>query len=137
MKVMFFTLIGLVGILAGCTNSAKETQKEDANLQVTSLSSLIGKTIEYRYGESVYHVTLDSDSTLHWEAMAGEEKGAFEKETYVAEFIEPNIFFISWGEANGINVSQILDFNKGIVYNHLIRNREASMMQGEIKLINQ
>ena len=137
MRQIYFTLIGCIAILAGCTNSVKETKKENTNLQVASASDLIGKTIEYRYGESVYHVTLDTESTLHWEAMAGEEKGAFEKETYVAEFIEPNIFFISWGEADGINVSQILDFNKGIVYNHLIRNREASMMQGEIKLINQ
>jgi len=32
---------------------------------------LIAKTIEYRYGESVYPVTIDSDSTLHWEAIAG------------------------------------------------------------------
>jgi hypothetical protein len=68
--------------------------------------------------------------------MAGAEKGAFEAETYVAELIELNILFISWGEANGINVSQLLDFNKGVVYNHLIRNREASMGQGEIKILD-
>ena len=136
MRGLFFTMIGLVAILSGCTNSVKETTEEDANLQVTSLSSLLGKTIEYRYGESVYHVTLDTDSTLHWEAMAGEEKGAFEREKFVAESIGQNILFISWGEANGINVSQVLDFNKGIVYNHLIRNRKASMVQGEIKIID-
>ncbi|REG94441.1 MoaF-related domain-containing protein [Algoriphagus antarcticus] len=136
MRGLFFTLIGLVAILYGCTNSVKETSEEDSNMHVTSLSSLLGKTIEYRYGESIYHVTLDSDSTLHWEAIAGAEKGAFEEEKYVAECIEPNILFISWGEANGINVSQVLDFNKGIVYNHLIRNREASMGQGEIKILD-
>jgi len=133
MRGIFFALIVM---LAGCTNSVKETLEEDSNLHVTSLSSLLGKTIEYRYGESVYHVTLDSDSTLHWEAMAGAEKGAFEAETYVAECVEPNILFISWGEANGINVSQVLDFNKGIVYNHLIRNREASLGQGQIKILD-
>jgi hypothetical protein len=136
MRLLFFIGIGWVAILAGCTNSVKETKRKSPNIQVTSLSALLGKTIEYRYGESVYHVTLDSDSTLHWEAMAGAEKGAFEAETYIAELIEQNILFISWGEANGINVSQVLDFNKGIVYNHLIRNREASMGQGEIKILD-
>lgn len=108
---------------------------ENVNPQLTSPSALLGKTIEYRYGESIYHLTLNTDSTLHWEAMKGDEKGAFESETYVAELIESNILFISWGEANGINVSQVLDFNKGIVYNHLTRNREASMGQGEIRII--
>jgi phenolic acid decarboxylase len=136
MRQIYFTLIGCIAILAGCTNSVKETKKENTNLQVASASDLIGKTIEYRYGESVYHVTLDTESTLHWEAMAGEEKGAFEREKFVAESIGQNILFISWGEVNGINVSQVLDFNKGIVYNHLIRNRKASMVQGEIKIID-
>jgi len=97
--------------------------------------NLIGKTIEYRYGESVYHVTIDSDSTLHWEAMAGDEKGVKANETYVAEFISPHQYFITWGEVNGIGVSQILDFEKGKVYNHLLRGRDASKGDGEIKII--
>ena len=96
---------------------------------------LIGKTIEYRYGESVYHVTLDSDSTLHWEAVAGDEKGMKANETYVGEFVVSQKFFISWGEESGIGVSQILDFERGKVYNHLLRGREVSKGDGEIKII--
>lgn len=117
--------------MAGCTMSVNNQSKEAHS----SVTDLIGKTVEYRYGESVYHVTFDSDSTLHWEAIAGDEKGAVEQETYVAEFIKPNILFISWGEANGINVSQVLDFNEGIVYNHLVRNREANTGNGKIRLL--
>lgn len=97
--------------------------------------NLIGKTIEYRYGESVYHVTLDSDSTLHWEAVAGDEKGVKANETFVAEFVDPQKLFITWGEENGIGVSQILDFERGKVYNHLLRGRDASKGDGEIKII--
>jgi hypothetical protein len=96
---------------------------------------LIGKTIEYRYGEHVYHVTLDTDSTLHWEAMAGDEKGAHEEETYVIESIDHARLFITWGEANGIGVAQVLDFEKGIVYNHLLRGRDVSMGNGDIKIL--
>lgn len=59
--------------------------------------SLVGKTIEYRYGESVYHVTIDTDSTLHWEAVAGDEKGVKANETYVAEFVAPQQYFIAMG----------------------------------------
>lgn len=99
--------------------------------------SLVGKTIEYRYGESVYHVTIDSDSTLYWEAVAGDEKGVKANETYVAEFVAPQQYFITWGEENGIGVSQILDFENGKVYNHLLRGRDASKGDGEIRIINQ
>jgi phenolic acid decarboxylase len=97
--------------------------------------SLVGKTIEYRYDESVYHVTIDTDSTLHWEAVAGDEKGVKANETYVAEFVAPQKYFITWGEENGIGVSQILDFEKGKVYNHLLRGRDASKGDGEIMII--
>jgi ankyrin repeat protein len=98
--------------------------------------NLVGKTIEYRYGESVYHVTIDSDTALHWEAMAGDETGVKENESYVAEWIDSEKLFISWGEANGIVVSQILDFEKGKVYNHLVRNREPSMGEGQIRILD-
>ncbi len=96
---------------------------------------LIGKAIAYHYGESVYHVTFDTDSTLHWEAMAGDEKGAFENETYVAEFVGPGLLFITWGEANGIGVSQVLNFMEGKVHNHLLRGREVSLGDGKIEII--
>ncbi len=96
---------------------------------------LVGKTVEYQYGESVYHVTFDSDSTLHWEAITGDETGTKEDETYVSEWIESQKLFITWGEANGIGVSQILDFEKGHVHNHLLRGRNANAIMGKIQLL--
>lgn len=97
--------------------------------------TLVGKTIEYQYGESKYHVRFDSDSTLHWVAVAGDEIGANEDEIYFSEWVDPHLLFITWGEANGIGVSQILDFEKGKVYNHLLRGREISVGQGEILFV--
>lgn len=97
--------------------------------------TLIGKTVEYKYGESIYLVTFNSDSTLHWEAMSGDEKGLKENETFVSAWININQLFISWGEANGTGVSQILDFEKGKVYNHLLHGREASKGEGEIRIL--
>jgi len=114
----------LLLLLAGCNPSAN-----------APINSLVGKTVEYRYGESVYHVTFDSDSTMHWEAMAGDETGTKENETYVAEWIDSQTLFITWGEANGIGVSQLLDFEKGKVYNHLLRHRDASKGEGDIRII--
>lgn len=118
-KVFVITIL-----LAGCGVSAPPSPQ-----------SLIGKTIEYRYGESVYHVTFDSDSTLHWKAISGDETGTKENETYVAEWIEQQMLFITWGESNGIGVSQVLDFREGKVHNHLLRGRDVSMGIGEIRIL--
>jgi len=96
---------------------------------------LIGKTIEYIYGESVYHLTFDTDSTMHWKAMAGDEKGAYENEVYFMESIGENKIFITWDEANGIGVAQVLDFNQGKVYNHLLQDRKLRNEYGRIRIL--
>ena len=101
-----------------------------------SPSDLVGKTIEYKYGESIYLVHVDTDSTMHWEAVSGDEKGVKEDETYKIESIGNNCLFITWGEANGIGVSQVLDFENGIVHNHLLRGRDISIGRGEIRILN-
>jgi len=126
----FFTLIVL---LASCQQKPIESNGSI----VIKPEDLIGKTIEYRYGESVYHVTIDSDSTMHWEAMAGDEKGTLENETYVIASVDDSKLFITWGEENGIGVAQVLDFKKGIVYNHLLRGRAVSAGEGEIKILEE
>ena len=97
--------------------------------------TLVGKTIEYNYGEIKYHVRFDSDSTLRWVAVSGDEIGAYEDEIYFSEWVSDHLLFITWGEANGIGVSQILDFEKSKVYNHLLRGREVSVGQGEIQFV--
>ncbi len=129
----FILFLGLAITLSACQQKMVDTT---AGITI-SLKDLIGKTIEYQYGESIYHVTLDTDTTLHWEAMAGDEKGALENETYVLESIDHGKLFITWGEANGIGVAQVLDFEKGIVYNHLLRGRHASTGRGVIKIVKQ
>ncbi|MBL7857404.1 MAG: hypothetical protein JNM57_06925 [Cyclobacteriaceae bacterium] len=110
-------------------------QPKNTDDGIDTPEDLIGRTIEYQYGESIYHVTFDSDTTLHWEAVAGEEKGAYEKETYVLEFLARQTIFITWGEANGIGVSQVLDIERGIVYNHLLRGRSVSSGDGKIRIL--
>ncbi len=97
---------------------------------------LIGKTIEYRYGSDIYHVTIDSNNELHWEGLQGEDKGVVYEETYVSEWLDDGKLFISWEEANGIAVSQILDFEAGIVHNHLMNERDASSGLGEIRILD-
>lgn len=138
MKYPLLIFVYCMMLLSSCNFSVNTSSKAEDNneSQFQSTSQLVGKTIAYQYGESIYHVTFDSDSTMHWEAMAGEEKGALEHEKYIADFIQPNMLFISWGEANGINVSQVLDFKNGIVYNHLIKDRGTSAGSGEIRVVN-
>jgi phenolic acid decarboxylase len=125
MKYFYF----IATVLIACNNPKNDEFKDILP------KDLIGKTIEYTYGESIYHVILDTDSTMHWEAVAGDEKGAREKETYFMESVGHNKIFISWDEANGTGVSQILDFNEGKVYNHLLQDRKLQNGHGTIRIL--
>ncbi|MDG2448000.1 MAG: hypothetical protein P8M34_00125 [Saprospiraceae bacterium] len=109
---------------------------EDGHQELDKIPiDIIGKTIEYKYGESIYHVTVDSETDLHWEAMEGGETGAIGVEKYVMDYLPNGEVFISWEEETGIGVSQILDFKNGKVYNHLLKERVASTGPGEIRIL--
>ena len=97
---------------------------------------LINRTLEYQYDENVYHLTFDTDSTLHWQAMKGNEAGLKGKEIYIAEWISNDKLFITWGEETGTGVSQVLDFKKGKVFNHLLFGRELYAGEGSIKILD-
>lgn len=132
----------LLSLLASCASPpadqpAEEKQPMDLASATVAYTpdSLVGKTIEYRYGSDVYHVTIDTDSTLHWRGIEGGEKGVTGNETYFMESLDPSRIFISWDEANGIAVSQVLDFSQGKVYNHLMINRALRNGHGEIRLL--
>ncbi len=117
------------------TVACLHSQESSDPIKTAGSHALIGKTIVYRYGESVYHLTIDNESELHWEAMSGDEKGTKENETYKMHVLDNGNLFITWGEANGIGVSQVLDFKQGVVYNHLLRGRNVDIMTGEIRIL--
>ncbi|MFT4566150.1 MAG: hypothetical protein ACI9FN_001104 [Saprospiraceae bacterium] len=130
-SILFF----LVVITISCNQPNDPSQVKSESIVRFEPSDLIGKTIEYKYGESIYHVTIDTESELHWEAIAGDEKGVKEEENYKIASIEDQKLFITWGEANGIGVSQVLDFDKGMVYNHLLRGRDITIGTGQIRIL--
>ncbi len=123
-------------LIAACTNKIREgTNNDGVDIPGRSID-LIGKTIQYVYGEDIYHVTVDTDSTLHWEAVSGAEVGVKANEQYKMHRLGDRTIFITWGEENGIGVSQVLDFDNGVVYNHLLRGRDVSIGTGEISILN-
>ncbi len=130
-KILLLSLLAL-----GCSKPAPEAPAEQSQkASEVNPAGLVGKTIEYNYGEDIYHVILDTDSTLHWVGVQGGEKGVTGDETYFMESLDSSRIFISWDEANGIAVSQVLDFEQGKVYNHLMQDRKLRHGYGQIRVL--
>lgn len=124
-KRLHLKVLSLIILLISC----KSTIKSPINL--------VNKTLEYQYHENIYHLTFDTDSTLHWEAITGHEKGLTGNEIYISEWVDDHKLFITWGEESGTGVSQILDFNAGKVYNHLLFDRDTYAGIGTIKVLSE
>ena len=112
------------------------TVKTAVEEKISQPIQVIGKTIEYRYGESIYHLTVDNDTQLHWECVQGEEKGVTGDEVYKLHRINDQTLFLFWIEENDLGVSQVLDFENGKVFTFLKRGEDVGKAEGNIRLIN-
>ena len=56
-----------------------------------------------------------SASRLDWEALSPPETGKTGTEQIHAAEVAPGVYFVSWLEAGGVTVSQVLDLPRGLV----------------------
>ena len=86
----------------------------------------------YNGGETEYAVRFDSDSALHWECITGEEKGRSANETVTRLVIRPDVHFLSWTEADGLVVTQVVDFTALTVHAVLLIGDERIVLNGSV-----
>ncbi len=90
----------------------------------------------YAGGETEYAVRFDSDNTLHWACITGEEKGRSADETVTRIVIRPDVHFLSWTEADGLVVMQVLDFTAMSVHAILLIGDERIVLDGSVTRVN-
>ena len=94
-----------------------------------------GHRFQYTYENGVTVVISFSDEhTLYWKALAGPEQGRAATETYDSVPVAPNIHFITWSEADGTAVSQVVDYNQMIVHTSLIYDGNRVFLSGKLNL---
>ncbi len=87
----------------------------------------------YSYeGGSVYRVTAGHQN-MHWECIQGEEAGARGEELPERIQVRPDIYFVSWTEKSGVQVTQVLDFKTMKVYSTIIDQSARYVLRGSIK----
>lgn len=88
----------------------------------------------YSYeGGSVYRVTANHQKSMHWECIQGEEAGASGEELPERIQVRPDIYFVSWTEKSGVQVTQVLDFKAMKVYSTIIDQSAGYVLLGSIK----
>ena len=70
----------------------------------------VGKTVVIRYASGLaVRASYPSATELRWEALSGPSAGRRGTERIDAAEVAPDVYFISWLEAEGTSVSNVLD----------------------------
>ncbi|UTA69689.1 MoaF-related domain-containing protein [Emticicia sp. 21SJ11W-3] len=117
---------GLIAVLASCIN------KGEGISLIKNTRFEVGETYIYDYGDARYEVKILTDSTLNWQCVFGEEKGRQETDRFHQKEMEGNNLFVTWAEADGIGVSQIIDFDKSLVKSYLLIDKKIELTEAKI-----
>ncbi|MFD1120921.1 phenolic acid decarboxylase [Methylophilus flavus] len=99
---------------------------------VCASESYIGQFLFNYEGGSVYRVTVKDAKSLSWECIKGPEKGAQGIEEPERFKVADKIYFVSWIEKTGIQVSQVINLNSLKVYSTIIDGKERYVVTGNI-----
>lgn len=97
-----------------------------------SAEAYIGQFIYHYKSGDAYRVTVNDGKSMQWRCIEGSEKGAFGTETPERFKINNKVFFVTWREKSGINVSQVVDLKNMKVISTIIDGKERYVVEGKI-----
>lgn len=87
----------------------------------------------YQYeGGNVYRVTINDAKSMSWVCIEGSEKGASGLEKPERFKVAEKIYFATWVEKTGINVSQVINLKTMRVYSTIIDGKERYVLSGTV-----
>lgn len=139
MTIFRYTKEALIALIILFVNisciSINETKTNQIATEVVEEKpiNLVGKTLEYNYGNTVYEVSFKSNNQLHWKCTKGDELGQEADEIYFTHRLSNHTLFISWIESNGLGVSQVLNLKENVVDCFLKIDKEVISLSGKIQ----
>ena len=95
---------------------------------------LVGRTFDFNYADFAYAITFVSDEELHWKLTRGEYAGPSSgTDRYYASEIADGIVFVSWVEASGLSLSNVIDFRTRALTTHARDGDTTYINKGTIR----
>lgn len=86
---------------------------------------------QYKAG-NVYRITAKDSKTMQWECIKGSEVGAKGVETPQRFKVNKHVFYTTWVEKTGIQVSQVIDFKGMKVYSTIVDGKDRYVLEGTV-----
>lgn len=98
--------------------------------QKVTHKSIVGKNFQLIYSDETYRIDVISESRLRWTREAGDNAGQSDEETYVFDVLSPEIILLTWIEADGLGLSNVLNVLDGALITHANHGREVFQNKG-------
>lgn len=87
----------------------------------------------YKYeGGNTYRVTVEDAKSMSWLCIDGSEKGANGIEKPERFKVADKVYFVTWVEKTGINVSQVINLKTMRIYSTIIDGKERYVLEGKV-----
>ncbi len=77
---------------------------------------IIGRLFEADFGEKTYTLFYESSNRLILTEVKGPNVGRIQYLSVTIVELRPNLFMVNWQEANKLTVTDIEDYENGVVY---------------------
>ena len=94
--------------------------------------SLKHRRFRFTYRTETYLIEVLSDDRLRWTREAGDDIGKTDEESYVASFPRDGQELLTWVEADGLGLSNLLDWDAGTVTTHAKVGRDVFENPGKL-----
>lgn len=78
--------------------------------------TIIGRLFEADFGEKAFTLFYESSNKLILTEVKGPNIGNIQNLSVTMVELRPNLFMVNWQEANKLTVTDIEDYEKGVVY---------------------
>ena len=91
-------------------------------------------SFQFIYSDETYRIDVISEKRLRWTRVAGDNAGQSDEETYVFDVLSPEIILLTWIEADGLGLSNVLNLRAGTLITHANHAREVFQNKGQHSL---
>ena len=118
--------------ISACIHKSLESQ---ANINPTGLADLLGTTYLWEYPDLAYEITFNSETEVFWKLSRGKFPGPTEgTDKIIHSQLRDGLLFVSWTEASGLGLYDILDFRTNQLITHGNHDGHMFVNPGTFKL---
>lgn len=96
---------------------------------------IVGKNFKFIYSDETYLIEVISKTSVRWTRELGKNKNQSDTEQYVFSNLTDDIFMLTWVEADGLCLSNVLRLNDNTLITHANVGRDVFVNAGILMVI--